>query len=77
MYQVYFQNGREDNDFIKFQEEIVSYNISEVIDRGKEEYQNYIALKLNDPKTNAKTYWWNLKTNDNSKKELSINFFSK
>ena len=57
MYQVYFQNGREDNDFIKFQEEIVSYNISEVIDRGKEEYQNYIVLKLNDPKTNAKTYW--------------------
>ena len=57
MYQVYFQNGCEDNDFIKFQEEIVSYNISEVIDRGKEEYQNYIALKLNDPKTNAKTYW--------------------
>ena len=31
--------------------------ISELISRRKDEYQNYIASRLNDPKTNAKTYW--------------------
>ena len=42
--------------------------ISELISRRKDEYQNYIASRLNDPKTNAKTYWPILKTFYNGKK---------
>ena len=36
--------------------------VSEVTSRRKEEYQNHIALKLNDPMTTTKTYWSILKT---------------
>ena len=30
--------------------------VSEVISIRKDEYQNHIPFRLNDPKTNAKTY---------------------
>ena len=36
--------------------------------RCKEEYQNHIALKLNDPMTTTKTYWSLLKICHNGKK---------
>ena len=36
--------------------------------RYKDVYQNYIASRLNDPKTNAKTYCYVLKTFYNGKK---------
>ena len=39
-----------------------------MISKCKDEYQNYIASRLNDPKTNAKTYWSILKTFSNFKK---------
>ena len=42
--------------------------ISELISRRKDKYQNYIASRLNDPKTNAKTYCSILKTFYNGKK---------
>ena len=42
--------------------------ISTLISRHKDEYQNYIASRLNDPKTNTKMYWSVLKTFYNSKK---------
>ena len=46
--------GRKDSDYVKFQE--ATSMVSEVIRRRKEEYQNHIGLKLNDPKTTTKTY---------------------
>ena len=42
--------------------------ISELISRREDDYQSYIASRLNNPKTNAKTYWSILKTFYNSKK---------
>ena len=48
-------------------EEVASV-ISELISRCKDEYQNYIASKLSDPKTNAKTYWFLLITFCSGKK---------
>ena len=39
-----------------------------MISRCKDECQNYVASRLNDPRTNAKRYWSILKTLDNGKK---------
>ena len=39
-----------------------------MISRREEEYQNHLALKLNDPMTNARTNWSLLKTFYNEKK---------
>ena len=41
---------------------------SQVVSNRKEEYYRNIALKLNNPKTSAKTYWSILKTFYNDKK---------
>ena len=44
------------SDYLKLYK--VTNLISELISRRNfDEYQNYIASKLNDPKTNGKTYW--------------------
>ena len=51
---------------MKFQEAVSK--VSELINIRKEEYQNHIACKLNDPMTNTKTYWSILKTFYNGKK---------
>ena len=40
-------------DYVKFQEAISI--VIKVISRRKQEYQNHIALKLNDPMTATKT----------------------
>ena len=56
----YIKNGRKDCDYVKFQE--ATSIVTEMISRHKEEYQNPIALKLNDPITTTKTYWSILKT---------------
>ena len=48
------KNGHKDSGFLKLQE--ATSVVSELISRRKEEYQNRIVLKLNDPMTNAKTY---------------------
>ena len=42
--------------------------MSQVVSNRKQEYYNNIALKLNNPKTSAKTYWSILKTFYNGKK---------
>ena len=39
-----------------------------VIAKRKEGYHNFVASKLNNPKTSAKAYWSILKLFDNSKK---------
>ena len=41
---------------------------SSIISQRKDEYYLQLAKKLNDPQTNAKTYWTNLKTFFNGRK---------
>ena len=48
------------SDYLKLQE--ATSFISELRSRCKDEYQNYIASRLYDPKTNAETDWSILKT---------------
>ena len=48
-------------------EEVASV-ISELISRCKDEYQNYIASRLSDRKTNARMYWFLLITFCSGKK---------
>ena len=59
------KNGRKDSDYAKFQE--ATSIVTEVISRRKVEYQNHIALKLNNPMTTTKTYWSVLKKFYNAK----------
>ena len=56
----YKKNDHTYSNHIKLQEAISV--VSEVISIRKDIYQNHIASRLNDPKTNAKTYWSILKT---------------
>ena len=39
-----------------------------MVSRHKDEYQNHIASRLNDPKTNGKAYWSILKAFYNGRK---------
>ena len=66
VFKTYVNNGCEDSDYVKFQKG--TGIVSEVISRRKEEYQNHIALKLNDPMATAKTFCLILKTFYNGKK---------
>ena len=50
----------------KFQE--ATSVVFQLMNRSKDEYENYIASRLNDPKTNAKTYWSVLRTFYSGKK---------
>ena len=54
------------SEYLKLQE--ATSVISELTSRHDNEYQNYIASRLNDPKTNAKMYQSVLKTFYNGKK---------
>ena len=60
------KNGHTYSDYLKLQE--ATSVVSELISRCKDEYQNYIASRLNHFKANIKTYWSALKTFHNSKK---------
>ena len=66
IHKIYQKNGHKDSGYLKLQE--ATSVVSELISRRKEKYQNHLALKLNDPMTNAKTYWSLLKTFYNGKK---------
>ena len=66
IYKTYIKTSRKDSDYVKFQE--ATSIVSEVISRHKKEYQNHIALMLNDPMTTTKTYWSILETSCNGKK---------
>ena len=46
--------------------------MSQVVSNRKQEYCNNIALKLNNPKTSAETYWSILKLFYNGKKIPAI-----
>ena len=66
-HQIYKKDSHTYSDYLKLQEAATSV-ISELTSRGMDEYQNYIASRLNDPKANAKTYWSILKSFYNGKK---------
>ena len=66
----FINNGCEDSDYVELQKAISI--VSEVISRHKEEYQNHITLKWNDPMATAKTFWLFLKTFYNGKKAQII-----
>ena len=57
----YIKRIKKDGQNLKLQE--ATSLIFELISRCKDEYQNYFASKLYDPKTNAKTHWSVLITN--------------
>ena len=60
IFKTHKKNGHTYSEYLRLQE--ATSVISELISRCKDEYQNYIAHGLNDPKTNAKRYWSILKT---------------
>ena len=53
IYKTYKKNCHTYSDYFKLQE--ATSAVSELISICKDEYQNYTASRLNDPKTNAKT----------------------
>ena len=54
LYKIYTKNGYKYNDYLKLKEATVL--VSQVIAKRKEDY-NFLASKLNNPKTSAKAYW--------------------
>ena len=67
------------NKFIELQK--LSTEISTLISNRKEKYYHNLSLKLNDPKTSAKTYWSILKCFYNNSKipllpPLKVDFFA-
>ena len=54
------------NNFIEIQK--LSTEISDMILKRKEKYYHHLSLKLNNPNTNAKTYWSILKSFYNNTK---------
>ena len=53
-------------DYLRLKEATVL--VSQVIAKRKEDYHNFLASKLNNPKTSAKAYWSILKSFYNSNK---------
>ena len=66
LHNTYIKNGDKDNGYDMLQEAI--YEVSEIINKRKEEYYYNLALKWNNPSTSRKTYWSILKTLYNGKK---------
>ena len=55
IYKDYAKNERTENHYPKLQ--IAINDVSEIIDKRKNDYICHLASKLNNPKTSAKTYW--------------------
>ena len=66
IYNSFVKNGCTPNDHKKPQEAINL--VSGIINKRENDYNGHPASKLNDPSTNAKTYWLILKTFYNGKK---------
>ena len=65
MYKNYKRNGKTTEDF-----ELLTKAVSEVsqlIEKSKDEYYYRLGKRLNDPNTSAKSYWTILKTFYNKK----------
>ena len=73
LYKIYTKNGYRYNDYLQLKEATVL--VSQVIVQRKEDYHNFLASKLNNRKTSAKTYWSILKSFYNGKKfQLFLHF---
>ena len=55
LYKTYAKNKYKCNDYFQFQE--ATNVVSHLVSNRKQEFYNDIALTLNNPKSNAKTYW--------------------
>ena len=66
MYKKYIQNGRFESDFVLL--ETLTTELKELVSTTKALYYGNIGKKLNNPLSQAKTYWSILKTFYNSKK---------
>ena len=62
----YLKYGKRNCDYTELQKFIEE--VSEDISKSKEQYYDYLAKKLHNPKTSPKTYWAILKTFYNGKK---------
>ena len=69
-YNTYAKNSYKGNDYFQLQE--ATKVVSQVVSNRRQEFYNNIALKLNNSKTSAKTYWSILKTFYNDNKILVI-----
>ena len=69
IYKDYVKNGRNENFKLKLQ---IAINVSEIIDKMKNDYNCHLASKLNNPKTSTKAYWSILKSFYSGKKDHSF-----
>ena len=69
-YNTYAKNSYKGNDHFQLQE--AAKAVSQVVSNRRQEFSNNIALKLNNSKTIATTYWSILKTFYNDNKILVI-----
>ena len=53
---------------LNFKFSILNFKVSEDISKSKKQYYDYLAKKLNNPKTSPKTYWATVKSIYNGKK---------
>ena len=60
IYKNYVKNGRTVNDYFKLQ--IAINDVSEIIDKRRNDYNCHLAPKLNNPKASSETYWSVLKS---------------
>ena len=70
LYLKYLKHGNRNCDYIELQRWIKE--VSEEIFKSKEQYYDFLAKKLNNPKTSPKTYWTIMKTFYNGKKTCLI-----
>ena len=68
LYKQYKQNGRFESDFVLI--ERLATEINDLISHTKALYYEGLAIKLNNPLLQAKTYWSILKTLRTAKKSL-------
>ena len=66
LYLKYLKRGKSNCNYIELQRS--TEEVSEDISKSKEHYYDYLAKKLNNPKTSLKTDWAIMKTYHNGKK---------
>ena len=67
VYRDYLKNGKTEADYMHVHHAITE--VSQLISESKDKYYNKLSIKLNNPKTSSKTYYWPiLKTFYNGRK---------
>ena len=70
MFNLYLQNGKNQNDYILLQN--ANHQLSELLKESEKKYYHCLIAKLNNPSTSSKAYWSILKAFVNGKKIPSI-----